>query len=314
VHLPRTGEANPATAGVHINPNFGSIPLLVTDATSAYNSGQLRLEKRFSQGLSFQASYTYSKAIDDQSGPFPSDYVSESGVSQDFFNRRGDRGRASFDRKHAFVYNALYELPFGPGKRWGHDLGGFGGKFSQGWRVGGIISLLSGPPFTANLGSFNNSGTFASFPADRPNLIAGAKPCGAAQLSKPSQWFDPSIFVLPAAGKFGNAGRNILCGPGLKNFDFSLSKDTKLAERLGLEFRAEFFNLFNHPNFDVPVNTQGPNGNGGNGDAIFTGRKSSPCDPASDPQGCGILAPNVGRIFRTATPSRQIQFALKLTF
>lgn len=314
VHLVRTGEANPAVAGVHLNPNFGSIPLIVTDATSNYNSGQLRLQKRFSQGLSFQASYTYSKAIDDQSGPFPSDYVSESGVSQDFFNRRGDRARASFDRKHAFVFNALYELPFGQGQRWGHDASGIGGKFIQGWRIGGIITLISGPPFTANLGSFNNSGTFASFPADRPNLVAGAKPCGSAQLSKPTQWFDPSIFSLPPGGRFGNVGRNILCGPDLKNFDFSLSKDTKLGERIGLEFRAEFFNLFNHANFDVPVNTQGPNGNGGNGDAIFTGRKGAPCNPATDPAGCGILAPNVGRVFRTATPSRQIQFALKLTF
>jgi hypothetical protein len=98
------------------------------------------------------------------------------------------------------------------------------------------------------------------------------------------------------------------------NVDFSLLKETALSERLRLQFRAEFFNLFNHANFDVPVNTQGPTGSGGNGDAIFVGRAGGSCNPASDPLGCGILAPNVGRIFRTVTTSRQIQFALKLMF
>ncbi len=301
-HLPRTGEANPfvASLGHNINPNFGSIPLLVTDAQSFYNSGQLSLQKRFSRGVSFQASYTYSKSIDDQSGPFPSDYVSESGVAQNFFNRKGDRARSSFDRTHAFVFNALYDLPFGPGRRYGQDIGGFGGRLLGGWRVGGIVTVLSGVPFTANLGSFNNSGTNASFPGDRPNVKPGAQPCGSAVLGSPDKWFDPSIFTLPPAGQFGNSGRNTICGPALRNVDFSLTKDTKLGERLGLEFRAEFFNIFNHANFNVPVNTQGPNGNGGNGDAVFL--------PG------GLPAPNAGRIFQTVTSPRQIQFGLKLTF
>ena len=316
IHLVRTGEANPfvASLGRHINPNFGSIPLIITDAQSFYNSGQLSLQKRFSQGLSFQASYTYSRSIDDQSGPFPSDYVSESGVSQDFFNRKGDRARSSFDRKHAFVFNALYDLPFGPGRQWAHDATGASGKIIGGWGIGGIISVLSNVPFTANLGSFNNSGTQASFNGDRPNLRGALVNCGATILGKPDHWFDPSVFALPAAGQFGNVGRNTICGPNLRNVDFSVTKDTKIGERLGVQFRAEFFNLFNRTNFDVPVNTQGPNGNGGNGDAIFIGRKAPPCNPSTDPVGCGISAPNVGHIFRTATTSRQIQFGLKLTF
>src|SRR5262249_28670628 len=129
---------------------------------------------------------------------------------------------------------------------------------------------------------------------------AGANPCGATILGRPDRWFDPSIFTLPAPGHFGNSGRNTLCGPSLKNFDMSLLKQTKLTEKKSLEFRSEFFNLFNHANFDVPVNTQGPNGSGGNGDAVFIGS--------------GALAPNVGRIQRTVTTSRQIQFGLKLIF
>jgi len=309
-HLPRTGEVNPAGAnGVRLNPNFGSIPLLSTDAQSFYNSGQLSLQKRFSSGLSFQASYTLSKSIDDQSGPFPSDYVSESGVAQNFFNRKADRGRSSFDRKNVLVLNYLYDLPLYRG-----GTRNLPGKLLHGWSAGGIINLSSGAPFTANLGSFNNSGTFASFPADRPNVKAGANPCGATILGRPDRWFDPSIFTLPAAGEFGNSGRNTLCGPSLKDFDFSLLKQTKLTETMNLEFRAEFFNLFNHANFDVPVNTQGPNGSGGNGDAVFIGRLEPPCQPASDRYACGVLAPNVGRIQRTVTTSRQIQFGLKLIF
>ena len=147
IHLPRSGEANPVGPKGRLNPNFGSLPLLVTDSQSVYNSGQLSLQKRLSHGLIFQASYTFSKSIDDQSGPFPSDYVSESGVAQDFFNRKGDRGRSSFDRTHFFVGNYLYQLPSGKN------------KLTKGWATGGILSLSSGLPFTANLGSFNNSGT-----------------------------------------------------------------------------------------------------------------------------------------------------------
>jgi hypothetical protein len=122
------------------------------------------------------------------------------------------------------------------------------------------------------------------------------------------------MFTLPPAGQFGNSGRNTLCGPNLKTVDFSLHKETRFGESARLQFRAEFFNLLNRANFDVPVNTQGPNGSGGNGDAVFIGRLGPPCQPATDRYACGVLAPNVGRIQRTVTTSRQIQFGLKLTF
>jgi hypothetical protein len=312
-HLVRQGEANPLVGalGSRINPNFGAIPLIVTDAQSFYNSAQLSLQKRFSNGLSFQASYTYSKSIDDASGAFQSDFSSESGIAQNFFDRKGDRGLSSFDRRHAFVFNYLYELPFGKGHRYGNNLKGLSAKLVTGWNINGIASLLSGPPFTANLGAFNNSNNFALFPADRPDIKPNANTCGSGKTA--NQWFDPTIFTLAAPGSYGNAGRNILCGPSLMNFDLSLVKMMRVNERLSVQFRAEFFNLFNNVNLDVPVNTQGPNGNGGNGDAIFIGRRSD-CNPATDPLGCGILAPNAGRIFRTSTPSRQIQFVLKLIY
>jgi hypothetical protein len=102
-----------------------------------------------------------------------------------------------------------------------------------------------------------------------------------------------------------------MCGPPLKNLDVALIKRIKLHDRANLQFRAEFFNVFNHPNFDVPINTQGPTGSGGNGTAIFVGRRT-PCDATSDSLGCGLLAPDAGRIMRTVMTSRQIQLAVKL--
>lgn len=308
LHLVRSGEANPVinvAARERINPNFGSIPLIATDAISNYNALQLSLLKRFSSGVMFQLSYTFSKALDDQSGTFPADYISESGVAQNFFNPNGDYGRSAFDRTHVFVGNFLYELPFGARNRLATNSTGFRGKLVGGWRLGGIVSLVSGSPFTANLGSFNNSENGANFPADRPDLKPGIKPCSLST-GNPAAWFNPSgVFTLPPAGVYGNAGRNIMCGPPLKDFDFTVSKQVRLQERVGLEFRADLFNLFNHPNLSVPVNTAAVGTSGGNGDQIFLGR---------DENGNAIPAPNAGRIFQTVTTSRQIQFGLKMTF
>src|SRR6516165_7554168 len=156
-----------------------------------------------------------------------------------------------------------------------------------------IGQLMSGVPFTPVLG-FNNSLTAASFPADRPNLKSGVNPC-ASVTGDVTKWFDSTIFTLPNnpntdGNIFGDAGRNSLCGPNLKNLDFSVFKVTRVHERVSLEFRAEFFNIFNHANFNVPDNTQGPNGTGGNGDAIFVGRVPG-CNPP-DALGCGIPAAN----------------------
>jgi len=318
LHLPRAGEANPfePSLGHNLNPNFGSTPLIVTDGTSNYNSLQVSVQRQFINGLSFQGSYTYSHSIDAASGPFPSDWVSEPGVSQNFFDPTADRGSSAFDRRDVFVGNLLYDLPFGPGQRWGHNEQGATGKFVGGWRVGMIAQLLSGVPFTPVLG-FNNSLNAASFPADRPDVKPGVNPC-KAEMRNVDRWFDSTIFVLPNTPNsngniYGDAGRNSLCGPTLKDLDFSLIKQTQVTERVSLEFRSEFFNIFNHPNFNVPDNTQGPNGTGGNGDAIFVGRATG-CNPATDPLGCGIPAGNAGRIFSTVTSSRQIQFGLKVIF
>jgi hypothetical protein len=186
-------------------------------------------------------------------------------------------------------------------------------KVIGGWQAGGILSLESGLPFTVNLGGFDNAGLGTTSPAQRPDTIPGSNYCGSTTLGKPTEWFNPDIFSLPASGTYGDTPRNSMCGPALYDLDFSMLKETKLTERATLQFRGEFFNILNHPNFAVPVNTQGPNGSGGNGDQIFSGRLSD-CDAAASATACGASTGNAGRIFSTVTTSRQIQFGLKLLF
>jgi hypothetical protein len=305
IHLPRAGEANLTPQGP-VNPNFGSLPMIATDANSVYNSLQLSITKRMARNFSIQAAYTLSKSVDDQSGVFPSDWVSESGVSQDYYNRTGDRARSSFDRRHVFVTNFVYGLP---GLKSTNPFS----EFLSDWQVTGIWRLMSGLPFTANLGSFNNSLTNSSNPADRPDLRDGADPCKSI-IGTPEKWFDPTIFKLPAPGQYGNSGRNTLCGPDFASLDLGLAKTFLTDHKVHVQFRAEFLNALNRTNLSVPVNTQGAAGFGGNGDAVFVGRQTSGCQPQTDPYGCGIIAPDAGRIFSTAGDSRQIQFALKLLF
>jgi hypothetical protein len=260
------------------------------------------------RNFSIQSAYTLSKSMDDQSGVFPSDWVSESGISQDYYNRTGDRARSSFDRRHVFVTNFVYGLPGWKSKN------PYKGFLSD-WQATGIWRLMSGLPFTANLGSFNNSLTYtaSSNPADRPDLRDGADPCKSI-IGTPEKWFDPTIFKLPAPGHFGNSGRNTLCGPDFASLDLGVTKTFLAEHKVHVQFRAEFFNVLNRTNLSVPVNTQGAAGFGGNGDAVFIGRQSSGCQPQTDPYACGVIAPDAGRISSTAGDSRQIQFALKFIF
>src|SRR5260370_35108389 len=184
------------------------------------------------------------------------------------------------------MVNILSEMLFVTRNRLASNSTGLRAKLVGGSRPGGIVSLVSGRPFTANLGSFNNSENGANFPADRPDLNPGIKPCSLST-GNPAAWFNPTgVFTLPPAGAYGNAGRNIMCGPSLKDFDFTVSKQVRLQERVGLEFRADLFNLFNHPNLNVPVNTAAVGTVGGNGDQVFLGSETS---------GKAMPAPNEGR-------------------
>jgi len=297
-HLVRMGEANPYNPflGQYLNPAFGSIIRIVTDAQSFYNSMQASFEHRTSRGLTLAAHYTWAHSVDDASGAFPSDAVNEAGKSQNLFDRKGDRGRSSFDIRNNLTLNFVDELPFGPGKKFSHDATGLTAKMIEGWSVSGIGSFHSNVPFTPVLG-FDNAGTRSAVNSDRPNLVGnpyqGTCPNGAS-VGTVTCWFNPSAYALPPFGSFGNAGRNSLAGPNFADFDFAILKNIPFGEDRMVQFRAEIFNIANRTNFAVPTNTEGPNGTGGNGDEVF--------------------APNAGQIFSTVNPSRQIQFGLKIFF
>jgi hypothetical protein len=240
--------------------------------------------------------------MDDASGFLFSDWASETGVSQNHFDRRAERARSAFDRGQVL---SIYGLAASP----------FRGRAFRDWSVSGILQASTGAPLTATLGTFSNTGSITSAPAERPDVygVASAQARGCAGAGTPDRWIDASSFALPAPGSHGNAGRNTLCGPGLMNVDASLARKVQLREGMLLQFRMELFNVLNHANFDVPLNTSGPAGNGGNGEAIFIGRRRG-CVAASAADGCGVPAANVGRIFRTVTGARQLQLSLRLQF
>jgi hypothetical protein len=294
-HLFREVEANPfeAVLGHRYNPNLPS-PLLedLTDSQSFYNSFQVSLSQRHAHSLSWQAFYAFAHSIDDASTNLSIDAVNEPLTTQDPFNRKGDRGRSGFDIRQNLVTNIVYELPFA---RKSHLLGG--------WQISAIASVHSNVPFTPVL-AFDNADVQSLVISERPDLTGnpytGACPNGS-RVGTPSCWFNPSAFVLPPPGQFGTAGRNSLCGPAFAEFDLSLNKGFQLTEGTRFTFGAEAYDLFNHPNFGVPSNTQSPLSSGGNGDAIFK-------DAAGD------LADNVGRIFTTVGSSRQIQLEARVTF
>jgi hypothetical protein len=223
-------------------------------------------------------SYTWSKSLDQVSnsiGLEAGQGQSGTGASNPY-SRAYDYGRATFDRSHNLTANAVYVIPLR------------GNKFAEGWQVNGLLSAVSGIPFNPVIG-FDNEGLQAQTTqnAERPDIRPGCT-YNSVVLRKPTQWFDPTCFAVPTVGTPGNIGRDSLIGPGLFNIDFALFKNTKITERFNSQFRAEFFNVLNPPNFAVPTT------------ATFS-------------QG-GSINTNAGRITSTTTFQRQIQFGLKVMF
>lgn len=234
---------------------FDEINTIESRANSNYHSLQARFQQRLSRGLATLVSYTWSKSIDDASNFFPS--AGDPNYPQNSYNLRAERGRSNFDVRHRLSASYVYDLPFGKGRTYLAD-NGFLTTVLSGWQTSGIVTLQSGRPFTvALIREFDNSGTGFSalgFGAnDRPNVVGN--PNSGNRTTE--RWFNTSAFVFPAPGTFGNAGRNIVDGPGYQSVNASLIKNTNLSERFNLQLRAEAFNLFNHPNFDLPDNFLG---------------------------------------------------------
>jgi hypothetical protein len=287
---------------------------------SNYNSLWVTASKRFSRGFQFNASYTYSKSIDFNS------LSSQVITLQDSTRPQTNRGLSDFDARHHFVVSYLYELPFR------------GNRLFAGWAVSGNTTLQSGNPFRIVLGGSNPRLTNVTNTV-RPNLVGNP----VVSNRDPSGYFNPLAFAAPPALQFGNLGRNFpqVFGPGFDNVDFSVLKTTRLTERLKIEFRTEFFNIFNHPNFGQPgltctpaTATPPPPGIPGQNDGPFT-VSSLPgqvfpvgtCIPNASfgaiknaNTGATIQPTPFGKILVTrgqagdGGSARQVQFVLKLLF
>jgi hypothetical protein len=220
--------------------------------------------RRFATGFSFQFEYQYTQALGEQ--PF--------GITPPTDNRNAalDRGHADFVRRHLATANYVYNLPFGRGRHFA--LAGVADKIFGGWQLSGITSFGTGEPYSVTFTS-----TVLGWPSSRADIVGDPKP------SDPSitQWFNPAAFAVPAPFAYGNSARNLLFGPGFFNWDAGVFKNTALTGRVNLEFRAEFFNILNHPNFGLPASN--------------------------------ISVPgSVGRITATSNSPRDIQFGLRLQF
>jgi hypothetical protein len=247
---------------------------------SSYHGLEIDVNRRLARGLQFRGAYTFSKSLDEGDNMNTSVATNSPAFVANPLRPKDDYGRASFDVRHAAVINATYDLPFGQndGLRaaWLKTL-------ISNWQISAIETLQSGLPFTPQL-SYNPSNDGDTRNPVRPSLNPNFS--GRVIQGGPNQYFDPNAFVQPLPGTYGNAGRNILQGPGLAETDVSLAKTFSFAERLNLQFRAEFFNLLNHTNFNTP-------------------------NPVVYAAASGGPSPTAGVITATTTTSRQIQLGLK---
>jgi hypothetical protein len=219
-------------------PTLGDITYYVSDGLSDYHALQLTAEKRLTSGLTGLIGYTWAHSIDDVA----TDFGGGSGTPQDPRCRFCDRGNSAFDLRQRFTASFTYRLP-------GFGLKGFAGAMLGGWQINGILQSQTGLPFTPQLQTSTTNGT-----GSRPDRVASGVLASGQSIK---HWFDQTAFTTPALYTYGNAGRDILFGPGRTNLDASLFKDFKVTEKLTTQFRAESFNIFNHPQFGQPNATIG---------------------------------------------------------
>lgn len=227
-------------------PQFTNVTILLpTFGVTNYHALALRAERRFSRGFNLLATYTWSKNLNN-TNEGGATLGTDGGTYSNLYNRRADYGYSENDIPHRFTFNSVYELPFGKGRRWMNSsrLRHIAGD----WSMSGIVTLQSGPPFTVTTQvnqTFSSTGPLRANVSGNPNLPSGERTL--------LRWFDTSKFSQPAPATFGNMGVGILRADGAINVDFSLLKNIPLAgEGRKLQFRAESFNIANHPNFGVP--------------------------------------------------------------
>ena len=237
---------------------YSGLPIGTFGGSSNYNGMVLTLRKKPSHGLSLLTSYTYAKSLDYGSSFFGSN--GESGAFADPRHPSADYGPSAFDNRQQFVFSYLYELPFGKGRMFMHNANAVVDNILGGWNLGGIVNWHTGFPFTIFANTAQDFSGFNQF-VDRPN--AGNTPL-TFNYGDPTHAFpitqcpaNPCYFSMPGAGSIGNVGRNAFYGPHYTDFDLSLQKNFPVSEGKRFQLRAEFFNLFNHPNFNLPTGNLG---------------------------------------------------------
>jgi len=256
-------------------PGFGQVSAWEPRGPSDYNALQLSLEKRMSYGLSFLGAYTWGKSLDEGAGGNSSTGESRINI-QNPQNLRADYGLSNFDIRQRFTLSTIYQVPFGHGRQFMSNANRLVDGIAGGWQISSILTLQGGMPFSISMATAtDNTGTF-----QRPNRVCdGNLPSGQQSIK---EWYNLACFVAPPIYTFGNTGRNVLIGPALETWDLGTDKDFRINERVGLQFRAEFFNALNHPNFGLPNASSGSTA--------------------------------AGTITTVITNARQVQFALRLHF
>jgi hypothetical protein len=300
---------SPVGSGTVINPNWGRVQAIFYGARSYYNALEMQLTKTMSHGLQIQGAYTWGKSIDTNSSSMAGDAFGNSISSPLWFNMRLNRGLSDFNVGRTLVINGIWNLPSA------HSLSGFPGRITNGWQIEGIFRAQDGIPFTPTFGTDGDPlGQNSSDTWDFPNRLAGPGCASLVNPGNPNNYIKTQCFEIPKApsaafyaancdpsvGTFpqcfnlrGNSGRNILLGPGLVNFDFSVFKNNyikRISENFNVQLRAEFFNIFNRANFAPPLNPTNTD--------IF--------DSSGAPTGVA------GLLTSTVTTAREIQLAFKV--
>jgi len=266
-------------------PFFGQFPTDTNSGVASYNSLQVKVQKRFSQGLTFLGSYTYSHCLSIQD-------EGQSGSIQNPYNWSADKGSCDFNIPHIFVFSYAYQIPYGRGMHWGSSANGVENAILGGWQISGITTAESGLPFTATANATDVANINPSSETERAN-VTGAPLLPSGFVQSAQAWYNPAAFVTPASYTFGNVGRNTMRGPKSITWDFALLKNFRLTEALQLQFRSEFFNIFNNVNLAPP-------GGGASGGFSTLGGESR----------TAVNGANFMHIF-SAAASREIQFSLK---
>jgi hypothetical protein len=261
-----------------VNPAFGALQIGYASGYSKYNSAQLSVTRRLTGSWQAQLSYTFAACTDNGSGS----YLVDGGTTlANPFDASYDNAWCAYYNRHNLTMNSTYMLPFAKNKALG------------GWQVSGVFIYHTGYPVNITDGFAQ---AYSGGGANRPDVKAGCSNNPILSTGdKVKHYFDTSCFTLPAVGLLGNLGRNTLIGPAYADLDASVAKTTKvpsISEQFAVQFRAEFFNVLNHPNFGAPAGglfVQGPNGT-------------------------GLPNPTAGQITTTTNPGRQIQFGLKILF